>query len=138
MARVNGDELTVAILTEIRDEVRSTNVRVDRTNERLDVLSSLPDQVRLTNERLDRLAEGQIRIATEVAGLRGEVAGLRGEVVDLRGEVVDLRGEVGRLGGEVSTQGARLENAILTGGQMMVELRGRVERLEHHVGLEPA
>ena len=131
MARVNGDELTVAILTEIRDEVRSTNVRVDRTNERLDVLSSLPDQVRLTNERLDRLAEGQIRIATEVAGLRGEVAGLRGEVVD-------LRGEVGRLGGEVSTQGARLENAILTGGQMMVELRGRVERLEHHVGLEPA
>ena len=125
---MSGDELTVAILREIRDEIRATNARVD-----------------VSNERLDKLAEGQIRIATEVAELRGEVCGLReevgglrGEVGDLRGEVGGLRGEVGGLRGEVRKQGDRLENAILTGGQMFREFRFRLDRLERHVGLEPA
>ena len=35
-------------------------------------------------------------------------------------------------------QGERLENAMLTGGQVYQGLRMRLERIEKHVGLEPA
>lgn len=129
------DNLTVEILRDIRDEARTTNARIDslrvettgliaETNQRLDDLRAE------SNERLERLNEGQIRLATGLADLRGEVGNLRGEVGNLRGEVGDLRGEVVR-------QGDRLENAILTGGQLIRGLTQRVERLEAHTGLEP-
>jgi chromosome segregation ATPase len=136
------DNLTVEILRDIRDEVRTTNARIDslrvettgliaETNQRLDDIRAE------SNERLERLNEGQIRLATGLADLRGEVGNLRGEVGDLRGEVGNLRGEVGDLRGEVVRQGDRLENAILTGGQLIRGLTQRVERLEAHTGLEP-
>ena len=139
---MSGDDLTVSILEQIRDELRATNAevktlnaevktiateakktneRLDATNERLDAtnerLDATNERLDTTNERLDaqgarldRLAEGQIRVATEVATLRGEV----------------------------TKQGDRLENAILTGGQMFQGFRQRLDRLERHVGLEPA
>ena len=132
---MSGDDLTVSILEQIRDELRATNAEVKtlnaevktiateakKTNERLDAtnerLDATNERLDTTNERLDaqgarldRLAEGQIRVATEVATLRGEV----------------------------TKQGDRLENAILTGGQMFQGFRQRLDRLERHVGLEPA
>ncbi len=55
--------LTVAILREIRDEIRHTNERLDQTNQRLDQ----------TNERLDRLdrrqTETEVRLATEIVSV---------------------------------------------------------------------
>ena len=129
---MSSDDLTIEILKEIRNEIRTTNVRVDETKREL-------------SGRLDLLAEGQIRIATEVVevrrevgGLREDVGGLRGEVGGLRGEVGGLRGEVVGLRKEVIRQGERLENAMLTGGQVYQGLRMRLERIEKHVGLEPA
>jgi predicted nucleic acid-binding Zn-ribbon protein len=122
-------ELTLRVLREIRDELVGTNQRVDRLRE--DTTREIGQLRTETTRRLDHLAEGQVRLATEVAGLRGEVGELRGEVGELRGEVGGLRGEVRR-------QGDRLENALLTGGQALQGLRQRIERLEEHTGLEPA
>jgi chromosome segregation ATPase len=46
-----ADDLTVAILREIRDELKGTNSRLDQTNSRLDQTNSRLDQ---TNSRLDQ------------------------------------------------------------------------------------
>jgi hypothetical protein len=107
--------LTVKILTEIRDEIRTTNTRVAETNVRIDVLREE------TNARLDFLAEGQVRLATEVAGLRGEVVELRGEVVELRG-VVEKNGE-------------RFEHFLATEGDVIRDMKHRLHRVEEHLGL---
>ncbi len=48
-------DLTVRILTEIRDEIRQTNVRLDQTNSRLDG----------TNVRLDKVEEALLELATQ-------------------------------------------------------------------------
>ena len=81
---MSGDDLTVAILREIRDDIRDIKGDVRAVNVRVDA----------TNERLDRLAEGQIRIATEVAELRGEVGDLRG-VVTQQGDRLENAIETG-------------------------------------------
>ena len=47
---MSGDELTVAILREIRDEIRTTNQRLDVTNQRLDVTNQ---RLETTNQRLE-------------------------------------------------------------------------------------
>lgn len=78
--------LTVTLLREIRDEIRSTNVRLDSTNERLDA----------TNERLERLETRQVasevRLATELVAVVGAVRELRDTLVadrELRNDVAD-------------------------------------------------
>ncbi|MCC7380919.1 MAG: hypothetical protein IT384_03770 [Deltaproteobacteria bacterium] len=71
------------ILRAIRDEL--SRLRGD-TNARLDELRAD------TNTRLDFLSNGQARLATEIASLRGEVHDLRGDLTDLRG-VVERNGE---------------------------------------------
>ena len=96
------DSVTVQILRSIRDEVA-------KTNERIDVL-----RVETTG-RLDHLTEAHIRLATEVAGLRGEVVELR--------TVVTRNGE-------------RFEHFLDTEGNTVRDLRQRVERLEAHAGIE--
>jgi len=122
------EDLSVQILKQIREELVGTNRRVDALRaEATEQVESLRTQV---TQRLDHLAQGQVRIATEVSGLRGEVSGLRGEVSGLRGEVQDLRADVTR-------QADRLENAIKTGGAVIRDLRDRVQRLEQHTGLDP-
>ena len=121
------ENLSVVILKQIREEIVGTNRRVDalraESKQQVDTL-----RVEVT-QRLDHLTEGQVRLATEVAGLRGDVHDLRGEVHDLRDEVHDLRDEVTR-------QGDRLENTISTGGSVIRDLRDRVERLERHTGID--
>ena len=115
------EDLSVQILKQIREELVGTNRRVDALRaEATGQVESLRTQV---TQRLDHLAQGQVRIATEVSGLRGEVSGLRGEVQDLRADV--------------TRQADRLENAIKTGGAVIRDLRDRVQRLEQHTGLDP-
>lgn len=114
ITRVSEPEnLSVVILKQIREEIVGTNRRVDalraESKQQVDTLRAEVTQ------RLDHLTEGQVRLATDVAGLRGEVH--------------DLRGEVTR-------QGDRLENAISTGGSVIRDLRDRVERLERHTGID--
>ena len=54
-------DLTVAILREIRDEVRGTNTRLDGTNARLDKLeTSLNGRIDETNQRLG-VVEGTLK-----------------------------------------------------------------------------
>ena len=93
---MTGD-LTVRILTDIRDAVRETNSRLDETNSRLDAtrgeLSSRLDE---TNVRLDaltqRVVESEIRTATAITDLAGTVR----DVATLLREQNDLRPRVER------------------------------------------
>jgi chromosome segregation ATPase len=99
-------DLTVKILSEIRDEVRKTNerldvlsTRVDRTNDRIDA----------TNERLDelnrRVVESEIRTSTAITELAGTVrdmtaflrqqAELRPRVERCELAIADLQRKVG-------------------------------------------
>jgi chromosome segregation ATPase len=57
-------DLTIEILKSIRDEVRSTNSRLDTTNSRLEGL-----------ER--RVTETEVRLATELEAVAGAVRELR-------------------------------------------------------------
>jgi len=67
----NTSDLTVRILSEIRDEIRGTradlSAKIDQTNERLEE----------TNQKVDLLArrqtETEVRLATEIVALAGAV-----------------------------------------------------------------
>ncbi|MBN8612787.1 MAG: hypothetical protein J0L92_19485 [Deltaproteobacteria bacterium] len=67
----NTSDLTVKILSEIRDEIRGTRVdlsaKIDQTNARLEE----------TNQKVDLLArrqtETEVRLATEIVALAGAV-----------------------------------------------------------------
>lgn len=67
----NTSDLTVKILSEIRDEIRGTRVdlsaKIDQTNARLEE----------TNQKVDLLArrqtEAEVRLATEIVALAGAV-----------------------------------------------------------------
>lgn len=58
MASTNG--LTVKILSEIRDEIRGTNARLEETNRKVDLLAR-------------RQTETEVRLATEIVALAGAV-----------------------------------------------------------------
>src|SRR5262245_53447085 len=64
-----GGDLTVKILREIRDEIRSTNHRLDQTNHRLEQTNHRLDQTnhRLdqTNERLDKMETTLLDLAQQ-------------------------------------------------------------------------
>ncbi|MCC7380182.1 MAG: hypothetical protein IT384_00020 [Deltaproteobacteria bacterium] len=103
------ENVTVEILRAIRDELSrlrgDTNSRFEElradTNARLDELRTD------TNARLDFLTSGQVRLATEVAGLR---------------TVVERNGE-------------RFEHFLATEGDIIRDLKTRMTRVEHHLGL---
>jgi len=99
-------------------------------------------------------------IRDEVKGLRGEVSQLRGDVTELRGEVTQTNSRLdqtnerldqtnrrlnegfGALRAEMhegfDQLGKRIDNVLLGEHRHEhEELRGRVERLERHLGLEP-
>ena len=123
------ESLTVEILRQIRGEVVKTNERLEHLE------TSVDNRLSETNRRLDFLAEGQTRLYTEVAGLKGEVGGLRGEVGGLRGEVGGLRGEVVELRASVDRNGDRFEHFLHTNGDAIRDLRERMGRVEEHIGL---
>ena len=91
-------DLTTEILVQIRDEIRSTNSRLDTTNSRLDT----------TNARMDRLerrqVESELRISTELTAVVSAVnamhetlktGGVRAQVNDLELRVAALEAKVG-------------------------------------------
>jgi chromosome segregation ATPase len=101
-------DLTVMVLREIRDEVRELRGEAKETNARLDQ----------TNARLE--------------GLTQRVDGLQ---VEMRQGFSALRAEMHQ-GFELL--GNRIDNVLLgEHRQEHEELRGRVERIEQHLGLEP-
>lgn len=103
--------VTVAILRDIRDEIRGTNTRVDSLREEMD------QRLSQTNERLDFIADGQIRLRTEVTELRVVTEQLRG--------VAERNGE-------------RFEHFLATEGDVIRDLKGRMTRVEVHLGLDSA
>lgn len=124
MAHARDDEpLTVQVLRSIRDEIQQlrTETKSEFQQLRTETKAEIQQLRTETTDRLDHLATGQIRLATEVAGLRGEV-------VELRGEVAGLRGSVDR-------QIARFDHFLETDGNTVRDLRHRIERLEDHTGL---
>jgi chromosome segregation ATPase len=90
-------DLTIAVLREIRDEVRGLGVRIDGTNERVDALSTRIDS---TNERLEtmreelsrRIVDSEIRTSTAIADLAGTVR----EMTSVLRAANDLRPRVER------------------------------------------
>jgi chromosome segregation ATPase len=94
------DDITVQVLVEIRDEIRSTNRRLDATNERLERLETtsgqLVERIDGTNQRLDRLenrlVESEIRLATAITDMHGTLQDVQGR---LKGQL-DLRVRVER------------------------------------------
>ncbi len=87
---MESDDLTIRVLIEIRDEIRSTNQRVDRTNERVDRLSE-----QLTG-RIDdlgvRMVESELRTSTAITELHGTMRNVHTLLVDR----LDLRDRVER------------------------------------------
>jgi predicted nuclease with TOPRIM domain len=80
----NGTNLTVEILRDIRDEIRSTNQRLDTTRE---------DLGRRIDETNRRLVESETRLATAILGMKGTLE----EVRDYLKDQSDLRRRVERL-----------------------------------------
>ncbi len=101
-----SEDLTLAILIEIRDEIRSTNHRVDQTNVRLDDL------------------RGELR--TGLGGVRGE---LRTGLGGVRGE---LRESELRMATRVTEQTAAARD-LYTMLTTQLELRDRVTQCEHDI-----
>ncbi|MBI4868877.1 MAG: hypothetical protein HY816_18210 [Candidatus Wallbacteria bacterium] len=109
-------DLTVKILTEIRDAVRETNSRIDQTNSRIDQTNSRIDQ---TNSQLegtrvglsqridaigDRITESEIRTATAIMKLSGTLE----DVKSLLRERLDLSDRVDRCESDIQTIKVRI------------------------------
>ncbi len=116
-----SDDLTVNILIEIRDEIRSTNARLDGTNQRL-------DQAR---------TELRAEIAQVSTDLGSAIAQVR---TDLGSAIAQVRTDLGSaiLGAELRIATRTIEQTAATrdlygllSGQL--DLRGRVERCEHEI-----
>ena len=109
-------DLTIKILTSIRDEVRTTNKRVDETNKRLCELGEdLSKRIDQTNERIDglreelskRIVESEIRTSTAIADLAGSIQ----DLTSLLRKQADLRPRVDRCEHEIAKIKARLKSA---------------------------
>lgn len=96
---MTDSDLTVAILREIRDEVRGTNSRLDQTNSRIDQTNSRFDQ---TNARLEVVEHTVLDAAGQLVILTRYVK----NVVDRHEDAIeDLRDRVDVL--ESSAPGAK-------------------------------
>jgi chromosome segregation ATPase len=84
-------DLTTQILIEIRDEIRSTNQRLDATNGRLD---STNERLDSTNHRLERLERRQVETEIRISTQLTEVAGAIRELTDVIVEDRELRNTV--------------------------------------------
>ncbi len=97
-------DLTVEILREIRDEIRTTNTRLDRTREdlaaRIDQTNARLDQ---TNARLDRLDEAMLDLAQQQRFVVRYVKTIAERPVPRVEEVDDLRRRVESLETRMAT-----------------------------------
>jgi hypothetical protein len=103
-------DLTTEVLIQIRDEIKATRddlgVRIDRTNARLDQTNTRLDETNATlNVVIERQTESELRVATELVGVRHAVdrltdliradRSLRGDVDDLKTRVASLERKTG-------------------------------------------
>jgi hypothetical protein len=119
---MTDEPLTVAILREIRDEVRKTNDRLDAVNDRLS------GRLDTTNERLDRVVQEQVRLAT--AFVQMEATQREMQVVQR-----DMAGIMGVLVREVRQLNQRLDHVLI--GPLGTQVRDhetRIGRLEERAG----
>ena len=94
---MESDDLTIRVLIEIRDEIRSTNQRVDRTSDRIDHLSGRIDGLGThLSGRIDdlgaRMVEAELRTSTAITELHGTIHDVHSLLVDR----LDLRDRVER------------------------------------------
>jgi methyl-accepting chemotaxis protein len=98
-------DITVEILKDIRGELREIRTEARRTNERLDAtnerLGATNERLDATNETVQTLVEGQIRLFTAVADLKGGLARVVEEQVRQSEGMVALVEEVKALGGRI-------------------------------------
>lgn len=89
-----SDEVTVQILRDIRDEIRSTNTRLETTNARLDAhIDTTREGLQSLREELGRkIVESEVRTSTAIH----ELAGTMHDVRDLLRDRLDLRDRVDR------------------------------------------
>jgi hypothetical protein len=119
-------------------------------------MKTLNGRVNATNERLEDL---RTELKAEVGGLRTEVGGLRtelrSEVAGFKAEMSGLRGDIDRVHRGSVERDVRLATSLTELARDVRELtlvvhdwsdghrldrevlRGRVERLQRHVGIEP-
>ncbi|MEZ4389730.1 MAG: hypothetical protein R3A48_01440 [Polyangiales bacterium] len=144
------NSITVAILREIRDELRTTrtelNQRLDQTNERLDQTNERLDQTneRLdqTNGRLDSVVHEQIRQGTSLIEMKRLQEKLVDVAVAADGRQLAMERRLGQVVNELQKLNSRLDN-VLTGplgtyvrahDRRIDDLEQRVEAIEHKVG----
>ena len=112
------------VLRAIWGEMKGLNGRVSSTNERLDQ----------TNERLDELRGDVGELKVQMTGLRADIDVVQRRSVErdmrLATSLTELSRDVREL--TVVVHDWRDEHRL-----DREDLRGRVERLERHVGLEP-
>ena len=66
---MENDDLTIRVLTEIRDEIKQTNQRVDELSGRVGHLEThLGARIDETNRRL---VESEVRLSTAIVGMAG-------------------------------------------------------------------
>ncbi len=144
------NSLTLAILREIRDEVRSTRVelsqRIDQTNERLDQTNERLDQTNerldLSNERLDSVVREQIRQGTTLIEMQRVQEKMVDAVVGLDRRQMSMERTMGQVVTEIQKVNARLDNVLMgplgryvrTHDHRLDDLEQRVEAIEHKVG----
>ena len=103
-----SENLTVEILKDIRDEIRSTNTRLDTTNTRLEVLRvDLTERLDATNSRLDATNSRLDSVESALKDLAAQMLFLSKFVknsVEKQGEeLTDIRSRLSRVEGRVYT-----------------------------------
>jgi len=106
---MSSDDLTLRILVDIRDEVRTTreqlDLRMDQVEHRLgERIDRLGDRIDGLDNKFDglehRLTESEIRTATELKGLAGtlqDIKDLFRDRLDLRDRVTRCEHDIGEL-----------------------------------------
>ncbi len=98
--------LTVEILKEIRDAVRTTNDRIDQTRIELSrQIQQTNERLDVTNDRLDGVEGALLDVAEQHRFLVRYVTGLGGREATLQGDVADLRVRVESLEAKVEGKG---------------------------------
>ncbi len=96
-------DLSVHLLTQIRDAVAETNARLDQTNARLDQTNVRLEEMR--EELSARIVESEIRTSTAITELAGAVNG----VVSLLREQRDLAPRVTKCEADIVELKRRLD-----------------------------
>ena len=111
---MESNELTIAVLREIRDSVREVRAGVDQTNALIDQtnarLEQTNDRIDQTNVRLDRLERRQVESETRIATELIEVANAVRNVKELLERQAADRGKLDDHERRITALEARVES----------------------------